>query len=52
MEVLLHLSILKTNYSKYLLKRQFRLRLRVSDNFGSTGSDSGKVTLIFSILFT
>ena len=42
----LHLSILQTYGRKHLSKRKFRLRLRlqVSNNFGSTGSGSDFVT--------
>ena len=43
-EVFLHPDILKTDYSIYLLKRSFWLRLMVSNNIGSTGS----ATLPFS----
>ena len=46
MKIFLHPSSLKTERSKYLFKRYFRLmlRLQVSNNFGSTGS--GSATLL------
>ena len=44
MEVFLYPSILQTHCSKYLPKRLFRLRLQVSNNFGS-------VTLELAVFF-
>ena len=46
MEVFLHPNILKTDYNKYLFKREFRLRLQVSKNF-----DSGSATLHNNTIF-